>query len=277
MLNALELFFKSIAKTKLLDEVTEIELSKTILGCPCSGSNIITRCESCRPAIDTLVIHNLPLVVRVAKRYRGRDFSFQDLIGTGIYGLFLASVKYDYTKKVRFAYYAPYWIKDEIMKAMRTCSGLPKLPLYPAAKIRKIAKVVAELAQMGDEVTVSAIAEKVNFSEAIVQQLRPFLHPLTSIDDFNLVSDLPTPDVIYERSEHCELIQMELRKVLTEIQFYIVSRTLMDGLFGESKLSLKEVAKHQKISLAQAKQIRIEALIILKNDKLLELIYKEMG
>jgi len=276
MSDSLDLFFESIANTEILDKESEIKLSKIIQGCPCSGSNPSNRCQNCRPAIDTFVIHNLPLVVRVAKKFRGRDFSFQDLIGTGIYGLFIAAIKYNHTKNVRFAYYAPYWIRDEIMKALRTCSGLPKLPLYPAAKIRKISKVVSELMQEGKEVTIAAIAEKTDFSETTVQQLRPFLHQLVSIDDFNLVSNIPTPDVEYERTERIRLIREELKKVLTEVQLYVVCCTIMDGVFGESKLSLKEVAERRKLSLDKVKQIRDESLTILKTDKLLKLIYEEM-
>lgn len=273
-MDALKLFFNDIKNTELLTPEKEIELSKIIQGCSkCRGFD---RCTRCRTAIDVFVIHNLPLVVRIARIYQGRDFPLQDLIGTGIYGLFLAALKFKHTKKTRFASYAAFWIKDEILKALRTCSGFPKLPLFPAAKIRKISKVMADLLQDGEDVTYEAIAARTDLPVKVVRELRPFLYQIVSIDDCTeLVSDLPMPDIVCVVNERKRLIQQELEKILTPTQLYIITSTI-DGLSDQSNLSLKEIAANLDIPTDKLRSMKKEIFTILRNNQILSLLYKEM-
>jgi RNA polymerase primary sigma factor len=59
--------------------------------------------------------NNLPLIVTIAKRY-SRNNNIEDLLQEGSLGLLKAFEKYDCRKKVSFATYAAYWIKQSIVR-----------------------------------------------------------------------------------------------------------------------------------------------------------------
>lgn len=62
-------------------------------------------------ARDTLIRHNLRLVVSIAKKYVGRGLDFSDLIQEGNIGLMRAVDKFDYKRENRLSTYATHWIK----------------------------------------------------------------------------------------------------------------------------------------------------------------------
>ena len=56
-----------------------------------------------RQAINTMVEHNLRLVISVAKRYTNHGLDFLDLIQEGSLGLMRAAEKFDYRKGFKFS------------------------------------------------------------------------------------------------------------------------------------------------------------------------------
>ncbi len=59
-----------------------------------------------------LIEKNLRLVVSVAKRYRGYELPFEDLIRKGNIGLMKAVEKFDPDRGFRFSTYATWWIRQ---------------------------------------------------------------------------------------------------------------------------------------------------------------------
>lgn len=68
-----------------------------------------------------LIKSNLRLVIYVAKKYRYKhEKSYGDLIGAGNIGLIRAVDKFDVQKKCRLSTYAIWWIRQEILKEIKT-------------------------------------------------------------------------------------------------------------------------------------------------------------
>lgn len=71
-------------------------------------------------AAGKLILHNLRLVVNMAKRYQGRGVPFMDLIQEGNIGLITAvySHHFDYKRGNEFSTYAGWWIKAAILQCL---------------------------------------------------------------------------------------------------------------------------------------------------------------
>lgn len=71
-----------------------------------------------KKAREKLIIHNLRLVVKIAAGYQGRGLSLLDLIQVGNEGLIRAVEKYNPEKGAKLSYYASFWIKQKINRAI---------------------------------------------------------------------------------------------------------------------------------------------------------------
>lgn len=70
-------------------------------------------------ARDKLIIHNLRLVVYVAKRYETNSYNLEDLISIGTLGLVKAIQTFKYDKNIKLATYASRCIDNEILMFLR--------------------------------------------------------------------------------------------------------------------------------------------------------------
>lgn len=272
MTDALKLFFSSIENTTMLSASEETGLSKIIQSCSgCLDRKIQHKCSECKTAIDTLVTHNLPLVVKIAQGYQGGDLVLQDLISYGICGLFTAAVKFDSDKNVRFAGYASFWVRDEILKAMRTCSGMPVIPPYLISKVRKVSKIVTDI---GRNSSADEIADRAKMSVEEVEEILPLLYQRFSIEDYEIISDQVSFEAVYEKEERIELVQEELKRCLSDIQLYVICHTY--ELENCSRLTTSQIAINKGITPTKVRQIRNEAIDILQHSRLLQLLSKEM-
>ena len=113
--DTLPAYFRSIAKLHPLTVAEEQALADRIA-------------DGDQEAIDTLVKHNLRIVVRIARRHLGQGVLLDDLIQEGNIGLYEAAKRYKPSGTTRFTSYASLWIRKRLNGAVVSTGRIVKLP-----------------------------------------------------------------------------------------------------------------------------------------------------
>ena len=128
-------YINQIKKIPLLTFEEELELSRRIQ-------------DGDSAARKKLIEANLRLVVKIAKNYFSRDFSFMDLIQEGNMGLMRAVEKYDYRRENRFSTYAACWIRQAISRYLSDKRRHIRLPHRKEEMFGKIQHATNTLHQL---------------------------------------------------------------------------------------------------------------------------------
>ncbi|TSC65669.1 MAG: RNA polymerase sigma factor RpoD [Candidatus Doudnabacteria bacterium Gr01-1014_77] len=124
-------------------------------------------------ARDKLVVHNLRLVVSVAKsrQFKNRGLGFLDLIQEGTLGLMRAIEKYNPSFGTKLSTYAVHWIKQSISRAIQDRGATVRLPVHVQEFRRKVRKVLRlRFQQTGKRSDAAEIAEVLGCSALEVAQ-----------------------------------------------------------------------------------------------------------
>lgn len=138
---------------------------------------------------NRLVQANLRLVVSVAKRYQGKDLSFQDLIQEGNIGLFRAVEKFEWKRGLKFSTYATWWVRQGIQRAIADKARLIRVPVHMQDFGHQVIGVTKRLSQeLGREPTPKETANELGVSEKKVK----LVHQAYRQNPLSL--DMPAPD-----------------------------------------------------------------------------------
>ncbi len=102
-----------------------------------------------RAAFEKAVELNLPLVVSVAQRYRGRGAEWEDLVQLGSVGLVKAVMRFDPGRGARFSSCAVPFVAGEIKRFLRDDGELKVARRYKELAV-KLKKAVDEAEKRGD-------------------------------------------------------------------------------------------------------------------------------
>ncbi|MDR3203424.1 MAG: RNA polymerase factor sigma-32 [Deltaproteobacteria bacterium] len=155
-------YLNEVKRFKLLSKAEEEELIKRYkrTGDPEAGQRLITG--------------NLRLVVKIAMELHSYWLNnLQDLVQEGNMGLMQALKKFDPTRKVKFSFYAAYWIKAYILRYIMKNWRLVKIGTTQAQRklFFNLKKEEDRLIKEGLEPCYSLLAERLGVSETEVMEM----------------------------------------------------------------------------------------------------------
>ncbi len=224
-------------------------------------------------AKNRLIEANLRLVIHVARRYKGFEMDFMDLIQEGNLGLIHAVDKYDYSKGYKFSTYAIWWIRQAITRALTEQAQMIHVPLYKMEKIKRLTKARQHLEQgLEKEPSLEDLAEQMEIS---VEQVIELLMMIQAQDPLSLdirrrvgddeipLSDLLEDDQVNspERIVIAHTLEVLIRELLNDLT--IRERSVIRlryGLDDGHEYTLNEVGRKLGLSHEAVRQIEYRAL-----------------
>uniref|UniRef100_A0A7C2P081 Sigma-70 family RNA polymerase sigma factor n=1 Tax=candidate division WOR-3 bacterium TaxID=2052148 RepID=A0A7C2P081_UNCW3 len=235
-----------------------------------------------KEAIEKIVVACLPQVFEIAKYFAGvfqlGNDVIPDLVNEGNRGILTAIKKFDFSKSNRFFSYAWYWVRDYMIKFIRSYLGDIKFPEAVLKKLRKIRKAEAELtARNGKQPTDEELSEVLDLSPHEIRALRSIYLSSRSLDrgleteeeeskeklvDILEQKALPSPEKYYAEVKMHQLIK-EIFSFLSKKEAEIIK--LYFGFEDGKKHTLEEIGERLGISKQRVFQLRDRALKRLKD------------
>ena len=256
-LDVTRLYLNEIGAAKLLTAEEEVDLARRAQ----AGD---------QAARQRMIVSNLRLVVKIAKRYPNRGLPLLDLIEEGNLGLIRAVEKFDPERGFRFSTYATWWIRQTIERAIMNQTRTVRLPIHVLKEINLYLRATRHLAQRLDhEPTSEEIARLLNKPLAEVKRLLGFNERTTSVDTpYGKDADKPLVDLLPDETAedpaehlHAQDMQTHLHDWLSRLnpkQREVVERRF--GIHGHEPATLEQVARELGVTRERVRQIQIDAL-----------------
>lgn len=230
--------------------------------------------DSIDAAKQEMVKANLRLVLSIAKRYRGRGMSFDDLIQEGNLGLLKAVGRFDHTKGNRFSTYATWWVRQSIIRGIYDKTRTIRLPVHFIELKNLFFKVFYELLkELGREPSPQEIADRANLPLEKVQMVLTLAAQPISLEtpigeDEQRLGDFIEDERAVSPMEECS--DKELAEVTRNLLSSLQPREekilrLRFGLDGQPAETLEKIGKTFKVSKERIRQIEKKALRKLRN------------
>ncbi len=241
----------------------------------------LIRATEYREAFNSMIKHNLKLVVSIAKRYGSKGLEFTDLISEGNFGLIKAVEKYDVNKGNRFSTYATWWIRQSVTRAIADKSKLIRIPVHMVDTISKItrAKIVLEN-KLQREPNIYEIAEELEMPVSIIETAINYSINNTTVSlqtpvgedkDTTLADFIEDPDSdFYTQCENLDLRESLLSELNKFNERDAIILKLRFGFIDGIPHTLDDVGKKYGITRERVRQIEAKSLRKLRTSKKLK-------
>ena len=123
--------------------------------------------------VNTLIMENLRLVLKIANDFLGRGLPWDDLVSEGNRGLVTAAHRFDPDKGAKFSTYSAWWIKQAIRQAIAEQTKTVRVPVGTQLNSRRIKRSVRKLTlELDREPTDKEVAADAGLPLATVERLR---------------------------------------------------------------------------------------------------------
>jgi RNA polymerase primary sigma factor len=222
-----------------------------------------------------MVRAHLPLVVAIAKRYRGKSsLDLLDLIQEGNLGLMHAVEKYDHRRGVKVSTYAVWWIRQSMVRAMADQGRLIRVPVHMTEQVTKVLRERHRLShRLGRAPETEEIAASVAMSAARVERAMSLVKEPVSLDtpvgedgDATLGDLIEAPDAV---DPHAVAEASALKQSLAEAMASLSEREqrilrMRFGIGGTAEHTLAEVGEIFGLTRERIRQIEANALAKLR-------------
>lgn len=226
--------------------------------------------KGCEASRKRMIVSNLRLVVKIARRYNNRGLALLDLIEEGNLGLIRAVEKFDPERGFRFSTYATWWIRQTIERAIMNQTRTIRLPIHVVKELNVYLRASRELSQKLDhEPTAEEIAAALDKPVEDVTKMLRLNERITSVDTpIGGENDKALLDIIADEKEFSPEESLQDSDIKTNIvawlqelnpkQREVLARRF--GLMGYEPSTLEDVGAEIGLTRERVRQIQVEAL-----------------
>ncbi|MCM2254019.1 MAG: sigma-70 family RNA polymerase sigma factor [Ramlibacter sp.] len=234
---------------------------------------------------QSMIEHNLRLVVSIAKGYVGRGVPLSDLIQEGNLGLMHAIDKFEPERGFRFSTYASWWVRQSVERAVMNQGRVIRLPVHVVRDLRQVLRARRTLENdpsfaaarngfEGEGVGVRDVAASLGRGVQEVSKLLAMAETPKSLDAAldhsdeehtlgDSIADELTPDPACVTQDH------EIERMLDDCFEHLAprERQVLDGRFGlhdSEPETLEVLSERLGLTRERVRQIQNEALLKLK-------------
>ena len=226
-----------------------------------------------RDAYNTVVTHNLKLVVkyaRVIKQSYKSNVPLTDLIQAGNIGLMRAVDKFEYEKGYAFSTYAIWWIRQSIVRHVYESENVIRVPVHMSEKFTSIAKAENNFKDMyGHEPTFVELSASVKMTKkeyklykTVNTQVSSLNYTMGDDDNCELMNFVHSgsEDPVYEETSQ-EMLKHTINEVLDNMdprEARIIRARY--GLDGNAPMTLEEIGREMGITRERVRQLESLAM-----------------
>ncbi len=261
-LDATQMYLGEIGFSPLLTAEEEVMFSREAL-------------KGNEKARERMIVSNLRLVVKIARRYNNRGLALLDLIEEGNIGLIRAVEKFDPERGFRFSTYATWWIRQTIERALMNQTRTIRLPIHIVKELNLYLRTARKLSQELDhEPTAEEIAEATGEPITSVQKMLKLNERVNSVDthiggdeENKALLDIIADEQGTGPENQLQTNDMKLNIIrwlqeLNPKQREVLARRF--GLLGHEPATLEDVGVEIGLTRERVRQIQVEALKRLK-------------
>jgi RNA polymerase nonessential primary-like sigma factor len=232
-------------------------------------------------ARQSMIEHNLRLVVSIAKGYLGRGVPLSDLIEEGNLGLMHAIDKFEPERGFRFSTYATWWIRQAVERAVMNQGRVIRLPVHVVRELQQVLRARRTLendpafaATRPDGVRVDDVAsllgrevQEVAELLAMAEAPRSLDAALDRSDDEHTLGDSMADDVTMDPTgiTHTHEVERLLDNWIDALSNR--EKEVLEGRFGlhdREPETLEVLSDRLGLTRERVRQIQNEALLKLK-------------